>query len=255
MKKWKLALYIALVLWIGTLSQLLVNRIFLKENYIIEALADIETEKLTDKISLTSKLTITVDYGTPFLTEYDKEELIEYLAGSIGLQNYEKRFHKGEKGDTISGIKNGTYADTQIQIIGTKENKEQEKHYYIKIALQLYRSPEQIFEYKQHIESAIKKLSVKEQQSLITFTGNYKGKLKLEDKNIIANQMLQKINASIVEENRTEELYTIYAYTGLISDYIKTNNKKVNVNICMTYEEEQNITTIYLATPILNEEW
>ena len=59
----------------------------------------------------------------------------------------------------------------------------------------------------------------------------------------------------MVVEQRGDELYTVYAYTGLINDYVKSEGNKINVNIAFNYNEKKNKTNLYVATPILNQDY
>ena len=57
----------------------------------------------------------------------------------------------------------------------------------------------------------------------------------------------------IAYENRKEDLFTVYAYSGLIEEYITVAGSKVNMQIAMSYDEKKDITFVYLATPFLND--
>ena len=47
------------------------------------------------------------------------------------------------------------------------------------------------------------------------------------------------------------QLYTIYAYTTYVSDFVMQEDQAVNVNIAMRYNEEEDKTYVYVATPVL----
>ena len=59
------------------------------------------------------------------------------------------------------------------------------------------------------------------------------------------------MGAKIVTEHRDMQLYTIYAYTTYVSDYVMQEDQAVNVNIAMRYNEEEDKTYVYVATPVL----
>ena len=63
------------------------------------------------------------------------------------------------------------------------------------------------------------------------------------------------MNARIVTGNRTEEIYTVYGYSEDIKDYVVFGSTKTNVNIAITYNELNGETYIYMATPIINEDF
>lgn len=89
----------------------------------------------------------------------------------------------------------------------------------------------------------------------MTFTGTYDGKLSIEERNKITDRFVKDLQANVVVEQRGDELYTVYAYTGLINDYVKSEGNKINVNIAFNYNEKKNKTNLYVATPILNQDY
>ena len=85
--------------------------------------------------------------------------------------------------------------------------------------------------------------------------GFYKGQLSLEERNEIADDILESLGAHVVSESRTQQLYTIYGYTGGINDYIMQGDHAVNINVAMNYDEEKDRTRVYLAIPLMSEEY
>ena len=65
-----------------------------------------------------------------------------------------------------------------------------------------------------------------------------------------AQDMLDMMNAKLSVGRHMEDVYTVYAYNKGIKNYIMIGKDKVNVNICIGYDEEKNETTVYLATPM-----
>ena len=51
-------------------------------------------------------------------------------------------------------------------------------------------------------------------------------------------------------ENRDNEMFTIYAYAKGAGSYITIGGSKINMNIAIGYDEEQDATKVYLASPV-----
>ena len=86
----------------------------------------------------------------------------------------------------------------------------------------------------------------------INFRGIIDGNLNYSEKNEIANTLLEKLDATVVSENRGSDIFTIYAYSDRIEDSVISAGKRININISEEYNEVENITTIYFSTPFNN---
>ena len=87
------------------------------------------------------------------------------------------------------------------------------------------------------------------------FEGNYEGNLSTGEKKQIASLLVEDLQGEIALEYDEGDLYTIYAYTGLLNEYIVSIGRKVNIQIAISYNELTNKTRVTLATPILNQNW
>ena len=91
-------------------------------------------------------------------------------------------------------------------------------------------------------------------QTNINIDGQYTGKLGTEQKDAITMELLEKLEAKIVAEHR-EDSYVVYAYTPLIEEYKTVGKDKINLTIAIIYNEEENVTEVLLATPLLNQDF
>ena len=204
-----------------------------------------------------SSLEIAGEYKTKTLTEKEKEKILRTVADEIGLE-----FSKEEIKETVIGHatqvlidKKSDVASTKLQLVSVNINEEGEipvVNNYVMVHLEMYDHIDSIMSYKLMIEDAFDKLDISNDDSYVQFTGSYLGKLTLEHRNEIADQMIRKLKARVTYENRVEDFYTIYAYTGGVKDYINVGDSKVNIQVAMNYNEVQDKTVVYLATPILN---
>ena len=252
-KKIRMTIYIIAVLWIGVITQIIVNKAFQDEDKIIQAFAS------TNSKVVESKLQIVADYGIRYMTQEDKEKLIEYLAGAIGLEkDYEIITTKGEETLSVTAEKRGKNADTKVEVISVEKNSQEslsETRQYIVITLSVYDQMDNIIKYKDMLEKKVKKLEIVSCDTAMQFIGSYQGQLSLKEKNKVTDELIEYIQGKIVNENRSEELYTVYAYTGIMDDYLTVEGHRVNINVAISYNEEKDQTNIYLATPILNEDF
>ncbi|WP_310604404.1 YwmB family TATA-box binding protein [Anaerosporobacter sp.] len=250
-RKVRMIAYTAVVFWIAVLSQVVVNRYFTDDSKLVDAFTK------ANSVIMNSNLYVVTDMGTKFMSEEDEKNLLQYMSSEIGLTE-ECKITREEDSDTILTKKESDQATTVIKLIRNREKTKQGTYVvrrYLIVDITIKEDVNSILVYKKKTEKIIAKLDATTSESQVTFTGTYDGKLTIEERNNIANQFVRDLQANIVVEQRGDELYTIYAYTGLINDYVKSEGNKINVNIAFTYNEKKNKTNLYVATPILNQDY
>jgi len=252
LRRTKVTVYMAVVLWLAVATQVAVNSLF-KENFkITEAFVNTNTEETQSSIE------IVAEYDKGFLSETDKEDVLKYLANAIGLkvdQEITAQIEDGRSEYSIS--KQAKSAMTEIKVISMEQEVEAaiEIKHYIMIRLSISQSIESIDKYKKMLEGALKDLEINDYQTTLQYTGSYEGVLTLEEKDKIVNQIVKELQGKIAYKYEKDELFTVYAYTGLLKEYIVTAGSKVNIQIAIAYDDLLNKTKVYLATPTLNQDW
>jgi len=85
--------------------------------------------------------------------------------------------------------------------------------------------------------------------------GNFDGKLKSEKMDIISDELFKILEAKKIEGINEKGLISISAYSPYLSENIKVKGKNVNLNLAIRYNEFENKTYIWLATPIITIEY
>lgn len=251
--KVKMTLYIIAVLWVAFLAQIAVHFLVQDDGRITEAFAN------TNSNIVESKVEIAADYGSRYLNHEDKEKLIKYIASSIGIStDYEIEQKKGTKSIEYKAEKKSRNGEVTIELISLEKETDHEtreiKH-YILVNVGIYENSNSIINYKKIIEKALEEVNVLDYQSIVRFNGVYNGRLTLDEKIKITNELFQSLEAKVISENREDNLFIVYGYTGLIKEYIETNGNMINMNVVINYDEQTDKTNIYLASPILNEDY
>lgn len=263
-RKMRFLVAVVMLLWTAVGAQIIANKVFMKDGDIIGAFMN------TNSGLMESTLEITATYGNQYLTREDKLSLISFLSNGLGIsfdqeaQNYETT----ERKETVF-VKDAKRAKTTIKVVtvnGTSsvdafvQNSEKASGVtqYVMVRLTIYEDANNdILEYQKIVKSLFEKLKVSETNinTTLQLSGAFAGNLLLETKNKIADRMIDSLNGTIVFENRQNDLYTIYAYTGLLDEYIKVDGNKINIQVAMSYDEKNDSTKIYLATPIISGDW
>lgn len=244
----KLILVLSALLLIGTVTKVVSDRLLYRQMDIVDAFAASEAG------CVESKLQITADYGTAFLTEHDKQSLIHYLAGALGVRiDGEISYRETDAGQIYSYTKKARQAATTLKAITLREDTSRT---YLYVELSIYQDEAfDILNYRDIILDTLEDMGVTQAETTLQLLGAYTGKLAIAEWDRLADQMIGKLSGKIIYENRDEELYTIYAYSNLLAEYITVEDKKINMQVAVRYEADNDRTVVYLATPIIRGEW
>jgi hypothetical protein len=188
------------------------------------------------------------------LTEHDKQALIGYLADAIGVRmDGEITSRETDVSQVYSYTKQARQAATTIKAITLREDTSRT---YLYVELEIYQDTEyDILNYRDIILGTLKDMGVKQAETTLQLLGAYSGKLPVSEWDKLADKMIGNLSGKVIYENRDEDLYTIYAYSNMLSEYITVENKKINMQVAMRYEADNDRTVLYLATPIIRGEW
>ncbi len=244
LRRTKITLYMATVLWVAVVTQILVNRVFQEEVKITEAFVKTNTEEMQSSIE------IAAEYGKEELSTEEKKTLICDIAAKIGL-TIDKEISIWEEGDRSEYLfyKQAKKATSEIKVISV------DKKHYIIVRLSIQEGIAGIDKYKKTLENIFKKLEVKDMQVTLKYEGNQEGDLTSDQKHEIAQLLVDELQGEIALEYDEGDMYTVYAYTGMLKEYITTMDTKINIQIAISYNEVNNKTRITLATPIIGDSW
>lgn len=252
MKKTKITLYIAAVLWLAVATQIFMNRMFYEEAELTQAFVN------TNSGDLKSSIEIIADYEKDFLSEEDKKKLILYLADAIGLRvDKEITVVREDKRSEYSYEKKAKNATTVLKVISLEQEKDAEikmKHYVL-VKLKIRDSIHSMDKYRKLLEDALGDLGIDKKQLTLQYEGSFSGILTTAEKDRIADLMVKELDGKVAMRYDEGNIYTVYAYSGLINEYITSMGSKVNIQIAMAYDEQAGKTMVYLASPILNMGW
>jgi hypothetical protein len=249
-KNSKLTIYVIGVLWIAVIMQIAVNSLLRPDSNILEAFVSTNSEVSSFELEMAA------DYGTGYLSESDRKDLIVFVAKKIGLKtNGEITINRDNEDCEIYYEKIGKNAETLIKVVSVEQENEKEIaeiHHYLVVRLKLYNNLESVLSYRGLLKDIFKELNTKDLQTTMQLTSNYKGKLSLHDMNRIADDMIQNLQGKVAYANRQEDLFTVYAYSGLLDEYVTSLGTKINIHVAINYDEEANSTKVYLGTPVIN---
>lgn len=248
----RLLLVLISAAWIFVAMKWVSGTLFEQSNNMVAAFSQ------TNAGAQESILEITAKYDGSYLDEFDKKQMIYYIADEIGLSVTEEPVKaENEERSEISYTKQAGAAVTLIRVISLRKETTDgyQMEHYVHTKINLKNSIEAVTTYKKLVETALKEVKCKDISTTIQLIGSYDGYLTVDRRDKITNEILSAMGGKIAYEHREDDLYTVYAYTGLLDEYITVEGKKINLHIAMSKDEVNYKTIVYLASPILPDTW
>lgn len=250
MKKIMVFLIVAIWSFLG-ISYLREQRI-VDDNKIVEAFSQPAFSNEESTISLDG------EYTGDYLGTEGAKVLLAQIATELGIdENFEITQNREEQRGEITLIKEAKRAKTTLKFItmedGVQNNALNVKQ-YVSAEIKLLDTADCALAYRNMLEKILKNNQVSGEVTL-SLIGKYPERLNVEERDIIANDLLEKLETNITTEQRSDDLYVIYGYSKFISEYKTVGNQKINVSLAMNFNEEEESTYIYLSTPLINEDY
>ncbi len=194
------------------------------------------------------------DYGTAYLSDEEKKKLVFGFASCLGL-NSDCEISVSENGNarTMALYKNSRDAEVTIKLITvTKESGLYKAcQHNVAVNMRLKGRTDCAVTYKNMVADVFDANGIEGYVNL-SLKGEVDGALNYYERNRAADELLKKLDAQVVAENRDNDIFTVYAYTDDVEEYITSAGRRVNINIAEEYDEIRNKTIIYLSTPLNN---
>ena len=198
-------------------------------------------------------------FGICYLTQEEKERLVENIASALGItSSYGLATVCEDEVNTTVLSKASVNGSVTIKAItqeqqGT-ENTDglagtQPQAQYVYVNITVYNNIDCAVSYRELVEGMFDAMGIQGNVNM-NLVGSIEGTLNSTEKNELADGLLDRLGAKVVTENRDSDIFTIYAYSKGAGSYITIGGNKINMNIAIGYDEEQDRTKVYLASPI-----
>ena len=97
--------------------------------------------------------------------------------------------------------------------------------------------------------------SIISQNLYMVIKGKIYGKIDKEQENKIAKGILRSFRAKEIFNGQNDEHMNVYGYTKILQDYVAIGSEKININVAFSYNEQENITYVYIGSPIVNYDY
>lgn len=190
-------------------------------------------------------------FGTMEISETTKKKMLRNLAYKLGITDgYHFSNGSGDDFEKMLLTKEGKHATTTIQII-SMQSSGAEPEQYIVIGIKAKEKAENAVSLYNKTKRVYKEIGVEAQVSL-EMEIEQDGNRITEETGSLAEEILKLTKAKKIDSIIDNDIFTIYGYTKLEDSYMELNDKKVNIQIVMFYDEKQDKTYAKIGIPMVN---
>lgn len=215
-----------------------------------------------DYIDTNGTVSAYVNYGNKYLSDSDRKAIIKNIASVLGIEReIVPDIKRGESGNgssvtaTYSLVTSNARTDISVITIESDDGSTVlSLEQYILVDVSIDNSAESTVYYKQCLEEYFADAGIDADINL-SLKGSVDGALSNKRKNEICDDIITSLDGKLITGSRSEELYTVYAYSDNIDEYVVNGTTKSNINVAITYDSVHDVSWVYVATPILAESY
>ena len=232
---------IAVVLLLAVAFRVITERAFLAQASIEGAFSLLHPKESMGTVTLTGRY-LPPPYG------FSEEKLLKHFGEQIGLVvDGEPRQAEFEGRVELIFEKKAAEAHSVLKLVCLTE----EDAYYICAEITLTGKNATKASYlRKELLRAAERTKLGEVSTTLELCGIFDGELPLAEKDALTDNLLSELYAQPVYENRQNNYYTVYAYTGAVEDYITVERNKINVQVFIDYDKNRDCTEVVLASPL-----
>ena len=190
-------------------------------------------------------------FGKMEINQETKEKMLKNLAYKLGIMDgYRFTNGTGDGFEKTTLTKEGKYAVTTLQMI-SMQMAEAEPEQYIVIDIQTQSEMDEAALLYQKVNRVYEEIGVDGHVSF-EVNASQEGDCTTKEKEGLTDEVFELIEAEKIDSITENDLFTVYGYTKLEDSYLKMNGKKVNVQVVMSYDEQEDKTYMKIGVPIVN---
>lgn len=193
-------------------------------------------------------------FGNMDISEELRREMLENLAHKLGITDgYTITKEQGDDFEKIVLVKEGRQADTSLQLISMLV-EEDEPEQYISVDINTQEQMADAWNLYQKVQRVYEEIGV---DAKVTFEAEMEqqGDYVSSGRESFISNVLNLTKAKQVDVIWENGIYTVYGYTKRIDSYLTLNKKKVNLQIALSYAEQEDKTYIKIGIPIVNSSY
>jgi hypothetical protein len=204
-----------------------------------------------------TELNVWGEYIPQYMTKEEMSMVVEGVAFKLGIENYHADFVdvKDKKVYTIE--KSSNDAHTKIELVEIVENIDNgtfKARNYLTVNIKLYNKCKSIGYFEDEINKIYSDMEMIATKGLI-ITASQLGEISDENAKMVMEDIVEALKGEVKSMVSIQELKSAYGYSKYMDDYVVSNGEKINMDLAMTYNEIENKTIFYVATPVITFEY
>lgn len=198
-------------------------------------------------------------YGVCFLSDDEKEAMAKDIATELGIcEPYEIAMTTDYNGNKVTTLKKTSVnGEVLIKVMTNNKCLPDSSHVstqYIYMCIRLNKGIDYANDYRDLVTGIFTNMGV-ESRVNVNLVGCIDGMLNVNEKNQIADLVLNRMDATVFAKDVTGDPYLIYAYAKGIKESVLVAGNRLNLNIAMTYDEVNDKTYVYVSSPMNSLEY
>lgn len=232
---------IAVALMLAVAFRVITERAFLAQASIEGAFSLLHPKESTGTVTVTGRY-LPPPYG------FSEEKLLKHFGEQIGL-TVDGDFRQAE----FEGRRELIYEKTAAEaysVLKVVYLTEEEAYYLCAEITVSGPNAVHVSYLRKELLRTAEDIGLTEVSATLELCGIFDGEIPLSEKDALTDSLLSELYAQPIYENRLNNYYTVYAYTGAVEDYITVEQKKINVQVLIDYDRNKDCTEVVLASPL-----
>lgn len=244
-------IYVLVLIWAAAILQLFINSAIVREEKMVEEAMSSNLDNIMEGC-----VTAYAYYGRQNISDEGKEIIVKRFGEKLGITGGYSIENRSSEGNRVTCLtKKGEYADTTIKVITlTKQDKYNQEiiENYIMTEISL-KGPKgsEAYVFKEKLDTLYEELGM-EADSGLYLLSQRPGEMTIGEIEAEKDKFLSSTDAVLVDSVEFDNVYSFYGYSNGIGEFAYQGEKKVNVNIAFTYDEEQDVTYIHRGIPFID---
>lgn len=193
------------------------------------------------------------EYIPKYMTKNEMEIMVKMIGDRIGIKDYNEHLIEDENSITYQLDKEAIAANTHIKMVEKTELVEAGTYIarnYLSVNIKLFDKCHSISYFDNLTSKAFAELDIEPSKTL-NIVASCKGKMTDEEAKQIMIEVIKSMNGEVRSIYINDAYLTAYGYSKSMKDYVMSKGEKINMDLAVTYDEENNETFLYAATPVI----
>lgn len=204
-----------------------------------------------------TELNVWGEYIPKYMKKEEMAEVVENVALKLGIKEYHEDFVdvKDKKVYTIEKSSKDAHTKIQlVEIVESTDNGTFKARNYLTISIKLYDKYKSIGYYENRLVKLYDQMEIVPTKGLIITASQY-GEVSIE----VAQEVMEGIVLALKGEVKSivalDEVNSVYGYSKYMEDFVVANGERINMDLAISYNEKEEKTYLYVATPVITFEY